>query len=76
MTLMDNMMVAADAQTQVRYYDDISDLIQELRLHPDDLGESRAGRDRIVFHGLLIVVYRIEEASKVVYLVFVKRNGR
>lgn len=44
-----------------------------LRLNPAERGESRSDRSRILFEGVLAVLFEVDEPNRIVYVTAVKR---
>lgn len=71
-----DVYVGADAAERERIAAGVTELNRSLAINPLDVGESRAGHDRVAFPPLLNVLFRVEESTATVRVVGVKRYGR
>jgi len=64
---------AADRNTVTVAMDEIE---RRLGRDPRGFGESRAGKDRLIFHGPLAVYYRVDQARREVRILSIGSAGR
>lgn len=71
-----DLYVAADATERERMAGGVERLNFRLAREPLEVGEARRDEFRVVFPPLLVVVFAVDEARRVVRVVSVNRYGR
>ena len=71
-----DIYVAADTVERARIATGVEVLNRQLAIDPHAEGESRDGNIRIAFPDLLVVRFRVENATATVRVVGVRRYGR